>query len=234
MNSQGLPIPASRGLFVAGTDTGAGKTLVSCLLVEAYRLHGLRVAAMKPVAAGVDDDSVNEDVKQLMAASNVSMRMLDVNPYCFAPPIAPHIAARREGIEIDLALISEAFARLRDRSDMVIVEGAGGLLVPLGGEADMSAIPKTLELPVLLVVGMKLGCINHALLTAEAIAVRGLTFAGWIANHIDPEMEAFEENLETLRTRLPAPCLGVLPRFSSPAERGMGTACVSLDLLRSV
>lgn len=208
MNTLRIPPLSGHGLFVAGTDTGVGKTHISCLLIEQLKQQGLRVAGMKPVAAGVDADGVNEDVQRLMAASNVSAALQDVNPYSFAPPIAPHIAARREGIEIDLALISEAFARLRDRSDVVIVEGAGGLLVPLDESHDMSLIPKLLDLPVLLVVGMRLGCLNHALLTCEAIKARRLTLAGWVANVIDPDMAALQENIDTLVQRIAAPCWG--------------------------
>jgi dethiobiotin synthetase len=198
----------SPGYFVTGTDTGAGKTHVCCLLIEALRQKGLRVAAMKPVAAGVDAGGVNEDVRKLMNASNVQADLRDINPYSFVPPIAPHIAAHRAGVEIDLDVIAKSYVRLRDASDVVIVEGAGGFLVPLDEIRDMSAIPKKLDLPVVLVVGMKLGCLNHALLTCEAIASRNLHLAGWIANVIEPSMEVLEANIKTLKSCIHAPFLG--------------------------
>lgn len=200
----------SRGFFITGTDTGVGKTHVSCLLVEQFRNQGLRVAVMKPVAAGVEEDGLNDDVRRLVAASNVHASLRDINPYAFALPIAPHIAAQRAGRGMDLDVLANCYAHLRDVSDVVVVEGAGGFLVPLGDGADASAIPQKLDLPVVLVVGMRLGCLNHALLTDEAIASRKLRLAGWIANVIDPSMVCLEENIKTLKSRIHAPCLGVV------------------------
>ena len=205
-----------RGLFVTGTDTGVGKTLVACGLVHAYRRLGLRVAGMKPVAAGCFETPEgwrNEDVEALRAAANVDAPLDEINPYRFAEPIAPHVAAAREGRAIDPDLIRERFDALSKRADAVVVEGAGGFVVPLNDREDFGDLARLLALPVVLTVGMRLGCINHALLTQEAILSRGLVFAGWVANRIDPEMPAFEDNLAALEARLRAPLLGVVPRM---------------------
>lgn len=200
-----------RGVFVTGTDTGVGKTYGALLLIEALKERGLRVAAMKPVAAGVERDGLNEDVRLLMAAANVDAPRELVNPYCFAPAIAPHIAARQAGVAMRLETIERAYAQLSKLADVVIVEGAGGFLVPLNDGICMDAIPLRLKLPVVMVVGLRLGCLNHALLTAEAVGKRGLLLAGWLANRLEPEMEMLEENLTTLRSILCSPCLGEIP-----------------------
>lgn len=200
--------------FVTGTDTSVGKTFVSSMLVRQFAQRGLRSVGMKPVASGcerVNGQLVSEDVTQLLAASNVQLPLADVNPYAFEPAIAPHIAARQAGVRIDLDYIQAAFERLRAQADVVIVEGAGGFYVPLDEQYGMADLTVKLGLPVILVVGMRLGCINHALLTAEAVRQRGLTLAGWVANQVDPEMAMLEENLQTLRQRMPAPCLGWVP-----------------------
>lgn len=163
---------------------------------------------MKPVAAGAewrDGALTNGDVEQLTAAGNVAAPRELVNPYCFAPPIAPHIAAARAGVTIDLDHIGRCYAELTECADVVIVEGAGGFRVPLGPGIDTAELAARLALPVVLVVGMRLGCLNHALLTAEAIAARGLAFAGWVANHVDPRMAAVDENVRALEERLSAP-----------------------------
>ncbi|THF63476.1 dethiobiotin synthase [Pseudothauera rhizosphaerae] len=200
--------------FVTGTDTGVGKTFATCALLHAARHAGLRAVAMKPVAAGaelVDGRLANEDALRLRAAGSFDPGLDLLNPYCLASPVAPHIAAREEGVRIDPALIAARLADLRSKADCVFVEGAGGFRVPLAADYDMAMLARDLGLPVILVVGMRLGCINHALLTAEAIAARGLVLAGWIANRIDPHMLHFEDNLDALRERLAAPLLGVLP-----------------------
>ena len=209
---------SARGYFITGTDTAAGKTHAARLLVEALRLRGLRVAVMKPVAAGIDVDGMNEDVRLLMSASNVAAPPQLVNPYCFAPAIAPHLAARLEGVSMQLEVIEQAYAQLAAQADVVVVEGAGGFLVPFNDACGMDAIPQRLGLPVIMVVGLRLGCLNHALLTAEAIRARGLTLAGWIANRIDPHMAAVEDNLASLRSILHAPCLGEIPWQGDAAE----------------
>lgn len=200
--------------FVTGTDTGVGKTFISSLLVRQFARRGLRSVGMKPVASGcerVDGRLVSEDAAQLLAASNVELSIDDINPYAFEPAIAPHIAAQQAGMRIDLDHIQTVFERLQAQVDVVIVEGAGGFYVPLDEQHDMADLAVKLGFPVILVVGMRLGCINHALLTAEAIRQRGLTLAGWVANQVDPGMAMLEENLQTLRQRMPASYLGWVP-----------------------
>jgi dethiobiotin synthetase len=204
--------------FVTGTDTGIGKTHITCALLHATRRQGLTAVGMKPIAAGVEADGRNDDVTRLLAASSVQPPLEWVNPYCYDPFIAPHIAAREAGRPIEIAVIDQALARLRTLAEVVWVEGVGGFLVPLDARRDAADLAQTLNLPVVLVVGMRLGCLNHALLTAEAVARRGLTLAGWVANRIDPEMDRFAANLETLQARLDAPLLGVAPHGASPEE----------------
>lgn len=212
---------SARGYFITGTDTAAGKTYAARLLVEALKLRGLRVAVMKPVAAGIDADGMNEDVRLLMSASNVAAPPELVNPYCFAPAIAPHLAARLAGVSMQLEVIEQAYAQLATQADAVVVEGAGGFLVPFNDACGMDAIPRRLGLPVIMVVGLRLGCLNHALLTAEAIRARGLPLAGWIANRIDPHMAAAADNMASLRSILHAPCLGEIP-WQGDAAEGLG------------
>lgn len=216
-----------KGYFVTGTDTGVGKTLVACALLEAHVARGLRAVGMKPVAAGAEpsrDGLVNEDVERLIAAGNVAAPREHVNPYCFAPPIAPHIAAARAGGRIDFGRIEKSFRALAALSDVVIVEGAGGFRVPLGADGDTALLVVRLGLPVVLVVGMRLGCLNHALLTAEAIAARGLRLAGWVANHIDPDMAAADENVQALASLIEAPLLARI----APAADAQAAACAAL------
>jgi dethiobiotin synthetase len=200
---------SARGLFVTGTDTGVGKTRVAVGLIHALRAQGLRVAAMKPVAAGHAPGELNEDVVALMQAADVTADVGDVNPYSFPEPIAPHIAAGHAGVRIELDVIVAAYSRLAARADVVVVEGAGGWRVPLNEREDMADLAQALGLPVVLVVGLRLGCLNHALLTLESIAQRQLPWAGWVGNHIDPEMACQAENLNALRTRMPDPCVGI-------------------------
>jgi dethiobiotin synthetase len=222
-----------RSFFITGTDTEIGKTFVACAMIDAFRRRGVRVAPMKPIAAGtvvIDGVSANEDVHQLLAAYGAPMDPLLVNPYCFAEPIAPHIAAKHESRTIDLAVIRDAFKRLRASHDSVLVEGAGGFLVPMSSTASMAALPTELDLDVVLVVGMRLGCLNHALLTAEAIRARGLRLAAWVANTVDSKMSSFDENIETLKQQLNAPCLGVLPRVQGAINAAAQDAASLLDV----
>jgi len=198
--------------FLTGTDTEIGKTFTACALLHAARAAGFTAAGLKPVAAGVDAAGRNEDVDSLVAASSVTLPPALVNPYCFKAAVAPHIAAAEEGRAIDFAVIADAVAAARRLADFVIVEGVGGFRVPLGVDRDSADLAVALGLPVILVVGLRLGCINHALLSAEAIAARGLILAGWVANTVDPDMARIGQNIETLRARLPAPLLGTLPR----------------------
>lgn len=197
------------GYFVTGTDTSVGKTRVAVALIHALRAQGLSVAAMKPVSAGHKPGELHEDVVALLQAANVTADLRDVNPYAFAEPIAPHIAAQQAGVQINLDVIAGAFARLAAAADVVVVEGAGGWRVPLNEREDMADLAQRLGLPVVLVVGLRLGCLNHALLTAESIAQRKLPWAGWVGNHIEPEMACQAENIAALNTRLPGPCLGI-------------------------
>jgi dethiobiotin synthetase len=200
--------------FVTGTDTEVGKTFVACALLYRARAAGLRACGIKAVAAGTDAAGQNEDVTALRAASAPVLPEELLNPYCFAPPIAPHIAAREAGVRIHFSRIRAALDMAEAKADLVLVEGAGGFRIPLGEEGDSADLALALERPVILVAGMRLGVINHALLTAEAITRRGLALAGWVANTCDPAMPRFAENLATLRELLPAPCLGCLPRQS--------------------
>jgi dethiobiotin synthetase len=197
--------------FVTGTDTGVGKTLISCALLHGFAAQGKLVAGMKPVAAGCNTANQNEDALQLLAAGNVAVSYGLVNPYCFQPAIAPHIAAQREGIEIRFARITESYKKLAALADAVIVEGAGGLLVPLNAKQDNADLAQELGLSIILVVGVRLGCLNHALLTVEAIAARGLTLSGWVASVIDAGMILAQENVTALQQRIAAPLLGVVP-----------------------
>lgn len=207
--------------FVTGTDTGVGKTLVAAALIHRFAMAGQRVTGMKPVAAGTEPDGSNEDVRALRAAGNVTVAPEDFNPYLFAPAIAPHLATAELGRTIELDRIVRAFQALAARAEVVVVEGAGGFYVPLNAREDMADLARMLRLPVLLVVGMRLGCLNHALLTAAAIEARGLTLAGWVANCIDPAMARLEANIDTLRRRIAAPCLGVVPFDASPDYRAV-------------
>ncbi len=194
------------GIFVSGTDTGVGKTLVAAALLRALVAAGHRAVGMKPVATGVEPgDTVNADVRALLAAGNVLAPLADVNPIAFARAIAPELAARAAGTAIDVQRIVGAYARLAAGADAVVVEGAGGVLVPLARGVDMLDIPARLGLPVLLVVGIRLGCLNHALLSALALNARGVRMAGWVANRIDPQMREADANVAALGERLPAP-----------------------------
>lgn len=218
--------------FVTGTDTGVGKTLVSCALLYAFAGQGKRVVGMKPVAAGCDEDNHNADVKRLRSASNVLAGFGQINPYSFHHPIAPHIAARKIGIRIDFSRILISFRELLTQADEVIVEGIGGFKLPLNEQQDTAELAQQLELPVILVVGMRLGCLNHALLTADAIAASGLRLAGWVANVLDPDMAALRENIATLEQRLGAPLLGVIEYQESPDARVAATR-LNLGLLKN-
>lgn len=190
-----------RHFFVTGTDTGVGKTTVTVRLMQQLIAQGLTVIGMKPIASGcewLDGDWQNEDVRQLTAASNVKAPPELINPYCFDPPIAPHIAAAQAGVNVDLGVIQAAYQQLTTMADVVIVEGAGGLLVPLNDKQSIADLIQVLNIPALVVVGMRLGCINHAMLTAQVLQQCGISFCGWVANSIDPQMSMPTENLQTL------------------------------------
>jgi dethiobiotin synthetase len=207
---------ATRGVFVTGTDTGVGKTVVAAGLLHALARDGVRAIGMKPVASGVDPRTGrNADVDALLAASNVPASIACVNPFAYDEPIAPHVAAARAGRPIDIAAIVHAYAMLRAAADAVVVEGAGGALVPLDARRDMLHIASALALPVVMVVGIRLGCLNHALLTALAIRQRGLELAAWVATRIDSGMVHAQASVDALRERLAAPCIG---DFAGPAR----------------
>lgn len=204
--------------FVIGTDTNVGKTYVASALLRHFVSSGKRAVGMKPVASGCELSAhgiwqgqlVNDDVVALYEAGNVPAALELINPYHFVPAIAPHIAAEKAGVEIDIDLIVRSYQTLAEMADVVVVEGAGGFFVPVSDQQTLADLAVKLKLPIMLVVGMRLGCINHALLTVEAIRVRGLTLAGWVANRIDPDMPMFDENLASLRQRIEAPCLSMI------------------------
>lgn len=205
--------------FVTGTDTGVGKTLISVALLHALSASGRRVAGFKPVAAGCDAQGRNDDVRALQAAGTPQLSAAQINPYRFAPAIAPHLAAQQAGIEIDLAHIMQRYHALAAEVDTVIVEGVGGFVVPLNRTQTTADLAQQLGLPVILVVGLRLGCLNHALLTRQAIAACGLECAGWVANVLVPAMPFLEDNIAALRERLDAPLLGVVPWQPAPDGR---------------
>jgi len=213
------------GVFVTGTDTGVGKTFASCVLIEALRSRGVHVVPMKPIAAGAiahDGGWANEDTLALMQAAGCPASLAaEVTPVLLREPMAPHIAAAREGRTIDLAPVWPAWARLAKAGTFSVVEGVGGFRVPLGSGLDTVDLARTYALPLVMVVGMRLGCLNHALLTAEAIGRAGLALAGWIANTIDPQMAVADENVGALRERLGAPLLGRLPWAPQASARSL-------------
>lgn len=219
-----------RGLFVTGTDTGVGKTHVAAALLAGLRVAGVRAIGMKPVAAGIDPGAaMNADVAALAAADGVDVPLEDRNPYAFASAIAPHLAARDAGTAIDVAVIEAAYRRLAARAEVVVVEGAGGALVPLRAGADMLDLAGRLGTPVLLVVGVRLGCLNHAALTLHAIRARRLGLAGWIANRIDPRMARADDNVAEL-----ASLLGVPPAADCPWGAAAPFARATLDKLNLI
>ena len=202
------------GLFITGTDTGIGKTHVACAIVTALNLRGLRTTVMKPVASGCrlgENGLQNEDALALMSAASIHQSYDDVNPYAFEPAIAPHIAAERAGRNVELEEIRRRYTKNLLHSDVCIVEGVGGWMVPLNEDETVADLAAVLQVPIVLVVGIRLGCINHALLTIEQIERDDLPLLGWVANIIDPDMEMQEENIEALKQRIPYPLLGTLP-----------------------
>ena len=211
-----------QAFFLTGTDTEIGKTFITCALLKKAESLGLTAAGLKPVSAGTDAAGLNDDVENIRAASNIELPLRTTNPYCFKAAVAPHIAAADEGVSIDFATIQQTIDQAKNLADFIIIEGVGGFKVPLGADGDSADLAVALGLPIILVVGMRLGCINHAQLTADAIRQRGLHIAGWVANRIDPAMSRFEENLATLNQALAAPLLGVVPH--NPANGYAGAA----------
>ncbi len=209
----------NKGFFVTGTDTGIGKTRFCVQLVKALRARGEQVAVMKPVASGAREIGGvlrNDDALALLAAAGHEQAYATCNPFCFEPPIAPHVAAREAGMRIDLQRIENLARDLSRQADWLVVEGVGGWRVPLDASADVATLARCLQLPVVLVVGLRLGCINHALLTAEAIRADGVRLLGWVANHVDPAASHVGEMIEAIDARI-----GV-PRLASMAHGGEG------------
>lgn len=201
----------TQAYYITGTDTEIGKTHVSCALLARAAIQELRAAALKPIAAGVDANGHNEDVLRLMAAANVALPEPTINPWRLAEPLSPHIAARRAGVEITTPPIIESFHAACEQTDLLLVEGVGGLYAPLSDILNQPDLIRELDIPVILVVGLRLGCLNHALLTTAALAQEGCVLAGWVGNLIDPSFQAQADNINTLRQRISAPCLGILP-----------------------
>ncbi len=209
----------AKGYFITGTDTGIGKTTVTQILMRNAKEN--RVAGMKPVASGcriTPQGLRNDDALALMGTATIALPYEKVNPYAFEPPIAPHIAAAEQGVSIDILRIQDFYRYIADRADTVYVEGVGGWLTPISDNQTMADVAESLQLPVILVVGIRLGCLNHALLTAAQIIKQGLPLAGWVANHIDPEMSRPKENLAYLTLAINAPLLGVIAHTEDPAH----------------
>ena len=205
--------------YVTGTDTGVGKSIASAALLHALRAQGMSAVGMKPVASGcerIDGAWRNEDALLLQAASEPRPPYDDVNPYALRAPVAPELALRDDGVDLQLAPILAAHARLAASAEAVVVEGVGGWAAPLSEGLDQLDLVRALRLPVVLVVGLRLGCINHARLSVRAIQADGVALVGWIANEVDPAMARVDENFEILRHRLPVPCWGRLPHASDP------------------
>ncbi|MBH3339593.1 dethiobiotin synthase [Pseudomonas mendocina] len=223
----------AQAYFVTGTDTEVGKTTIAAGLLHAARLHGLSTAAAKPVASGCVRTAQglrNDDALALLAQCSLPLRYEEVNPLAFEPAIAPHLAAREVGVVLDVASLYQPVRDILDKgADFSLVEGAGGWRVPLAGEQTLSDLAIALGLPVILVVGVRLGCINHAVLSAEAIARDGLQLAGWVANIVEPQTSRLEDNLATLAKRLSVPCLGHVPRLENA---GADAVSAYLDLQR--
>ena len=225
----------SRSFFVTGTDTGVGKTLVTAALLRRLRESGVTVAGMKPVAAGAvpgPEGPANEDALLLQAESSARHPYAIVNPWLFEPAIAPHIAAAEAGVTIDINRIAKAHELLRASADVVLAEGAGGFLVPLDARRSCAELPGLLGMEVLLVVGLRLGCLNHAFLTRDAIAARGYRLAGWIGNCIDPAFARRDANVATLTAAIAPPCFGVVPWMDHPTVGEAAAALAGAASLR--
>ncbi len=224
----------SPGFFITGTDTEVGKTLVSGALLLKLREQGINALGFKPVVAGtyldVNGITQNEDLETLRIASNLAINTLSLCPYVLDQPAAPHLVAKQQGLQIEMSVLTNALQVIQSKADFVVVEGAGGFLVPLNDNTDLAQFAKAIDLPVILVVGMKLGCINHALLTYEAMQSRNIKIAGWVANSLSVEMPLIHENLQTLQTRISAPFLGLIPTLPNGLQKTMN-APYSLEAL---
>jgi len=221
------------GVFVTGTDTDAGKTIVACALMTLFARLGLSVAGFKPVAAGAERTPAglrNSDARWLQTFSSAPLEYDEVNPVVLEAAIAPHIAARAAGVGLERGSLVDCYRKLAEKAQVVVTEGAGGWLVPLARDGDMADLAVAIGDPVILVVGMKLGCLNHAFLTAESVRARGCRLAGWVANRVDPDMPAFRENLDTLAAGLGCAALGSIPWLGdAPMERKVELAARAID-----
>jgi dethiobiotin synthetase len=200
--------------FITGTDTNIGKTAITCSLIAKCIEEGFRAGGMKPVAAGChieNGNMISDDVKKIIEVSNVDLNIKEINPYSFEPPIAPHISFKSN--EMDPDLIKKCLRSFENKMDYLFIEGVGGYAVPLTKTFTTADLVEDLDIPVILVVGMKLGCINHALLTVESISNKKQKLCGWVANRIDEDMQAYEENFSFLKEKIKAPCLGEVPYF---------------------
>ncbi len=205
--------------FITGTDTGCGKTEITLGLMQQLQNRGQRVLGMKPVASGATETAGglrNQDALRIQAQGSVPVPYSELNPYVFEPPIAPHLAAMQAGEKVELGVIRTHYMSLLAQADYVIVEGAGGWLAPFSREHSAADLALLLSMPAILVVGLRLGCINHALLSVESILASGVRLAGWVANEVEPDMLSRDENIATLRTAITAPCLGVVPHIAQP------------------
>jgi dethiobiotin synthetase len=223
-------VPSRFCCFVTGTDTEIGKTLISSAILTKLAARGVRACGMKPVAAGAEmrgGELHNDDADMLIAAGNVHLPANITTPFMLREACAPHIAAAIDGVKIEPVPIIAAYAEIAAASDAVVVEGVGGFRVPFSDTFDSADLAAQLNLPVILVVGLRLGCINHALLAVEAIVARDLVLAGWVANEVDPDMRFVDENIEALLARIPAPLLGRVPKLEQPSA---ATAAEFIDL----
>ena len=224
-----------RGYFITGTDTGVGKTAVTLGLMQLLQARGNTVVAMKPVAAGCESTPAglrNDDALRLQQQASIELDYAQINPCAFAPAIAPHIAAEQAGVRIDIDYITNKYSELSCVSDCVIVEGVGGWLVPMNADETLADLALQLQLDVIMVVAIRLGCLNHALLTAAAITAAGCTLAGWVANQLPPALEGAQENINYLKSRLSVPLLGTLP-IMPVASAGTVARNLSLALTNS-
>ena len=225
----------SNAYFVAGTDTGVGKTWVSCRLLEAAGQLGKAALGLKPVAAGAElefeGSMENEDAVALKKASTISIGIRELNPVCLPAPLSPHIAAKWAGAKLDVTYVKNALAPgLSKSADLCLIEGAGGWRVPINDTETMADLAVALKLPVILVIGLRLGCLNHALLTAEAIKRDGLKLFGWVANELSINMTAVEENVATLKRQMPAPMLARVP-YSQNFDVSVGLPQIDINKL---
>ncbi|HLS50919.1 MAG TPA: dethiobiotin synthase [Burkholderiaceae bacterium] len=227
--------------FITGTDTGVGKTLVACALLQALGEAGYTAVGMKPIASGAEQRNghwQNDDVANLAASSHADLvtelaqhkRINWLNPYCFPEAVAPHLAAQKQGKAIRLPPILECFKHLKTHADAVVVEGVGGFMVPINEQETTADLARYLQIPLVLVVGLRLGCINHALLTVEAIKAQGLHLAAWVANSVDTDMALQAENIASLQQRIAAPLLGVIPKLEQ-AQAHNAAAYLALEKL---